>query len=95
VLDAVLQPSRVIDDKYRTLLLESEDGLTVSGFLVGGNAEEFYVAPDPLHPTTFRRIPRHQIAQRKVSPLSPMPEGLFNTFKAEEIYDLLGVLLAQ
>jgi putative heme-binding domain-containing protein len=92
LLDAIVHPSRVIDDKYRTLALETEDGQAASGFLVGGDAESFYIAADPLDPTVFRRIERAKISERRTSPLSPMPEGLLNTLTADEIYDLLGLL---
>jgi len=92
ILDATINPSRSIDDKYRTLLLETSEGKTASGFLVGGDAENYYVAADPLRPTTFQRIGRKEISSRTTSPLSPMPEGLLNTFTAAEIYDLLAYL---
>jgi putative heme-binding domain-containing protein len=89
LIDAVLRPARVVDEKYRTLMLENDEGQTVSGFLVGGDATSYFVAPDPLQPTVFRRIDRTSITSRSYSPLSPMPEGLFNTFTADEIFDLL------
>ena len=92
ILDAIVLPSRVIDDKYRSLTLETSNGLVATGYLVGGNAEMFFIAADPLRPTSFQRIPRAEITSRKQSPLSPMPEGLLNGLTAEEVYDLLGYL---
>jgi putative heme-binding domain-containing protein len=92
ILQSIVEPSKVIDDKYHTLTLETSGGLTATGFLVGGNADTFFVASDPLRPTTFQRIPRKEITSRKLSPLSPMPEGALNGLTAEEVYDLLGYL---
>lgn len=95
ILQSIVEPSKVIDDKYHTLTLETSGGLTATGFLVGGNAETLFVASDPLRPTTFQRIPRKEITSRKLSPLSPMPEGALNGLTAEEVYDLVGYLGAK
>jgi putative heme-binding domain-containing protein len=92
ILESIVEPAKVIDDKYRTLTLETSGGLTATGFLVGGNAETFFVAADPLRPTNFQRIPRKEITTRTHSPLSPMPEKLLDGLTAEEVYDLLGYL---
>jgi putative heme-binding domain-containing protein len=92
LLESIIEPSQVIDEKYHTITLETSGGLLATGFLVGGNRETFFVAQDPLRPATFQRIPRKEVISRTRSSLSPMPTGLLNGLTAEEIYDLLGYL---
>jgi len=92
LLEAIIEPSKVVDEKYRTVTLETSSGVTGSGYLVGGNAETFFLAQDPLRPASFQRIARNEVTNRTHSPVSPMPEGLLNGLTADEIYDLLGYL---
>ena len=92
LLDSMINPSRVIDEKYRSLLLETGDGQLLSGVLVGGDSTSFYIAADPLQPTQFQRVSRERISSRRHSPVSTMPQNLLNSLTAEEIVDLLGYL---
>lgn len=92
LLDAIINPSRVIDDKYRTLLFKTTDDAVVTGTLVGGDSSSLFIAADIQRPTEFRRIPKSEIAERQHSPLSPMPQGLLNTLTAEEVADLIAYI---
>lgn len=92
LLDAIINPSRIIEDKYRSLLLETDDGRLLSGVLVGGDAKSFYIAADPLQPVQFQQVSRDRISSRRTSSVSTMPQHLLNTLTAEEIVDLLGYL---
>lgn len=92
ILETILDPSRVVDEKYRSMLIQTSDGRSLSGQLVGGNKELFYIAPDPLVPADIRVIRRDTITSRTTSPTSTMPKGLLDTLSREEILDLLSYL---
>lgn len=84
----VLQPSLVIDEKYRSTLLTLTDGRVLSGSLEREDDERVVLKPNPLSPEIVE-VAKAQIKDRKVSDTSPMPPGLLNALKAEQIFDLL------
>ena len=92
ILETILDPSKVVEDKYRNLLIQTSDGQTISGQLVGGNQSVLYIAPDPLVPADIRTVRRDAITSRTASPTSTMPKGLLDTLSREEILDLLSYL---
>ncbi|HLJ09793.1 MAG TPA: c-type cytochrome [Planctomycetaceae bacterium] len=89
LLEAILLPSKVVDEKYRNMLIETDSGQILNGQLAGGDAATLVVAADPLEPSQLRRVPRKSIVSRRSSPVSIMPEGLLNTLERDEILDLL------
>lgn len=92
LLETILHPSRVVDEKYRSLILETDAGEIITGNLAGGDAESLAIAVNPNEPLQLRRVLRRSIETRRVSPVSPMPEGLLNSLTKEEIFDLLAYL---
>ncbi|MBS0263957.1 MAG: c-type cytochrome [Planctomycetes bacterium] len=95
LLETIVAPSKVVDEKYRNLVLETSDGKIITGQLVGGSATELFIGPDPLDPVQFVKVRRDSITSRKSSPTSIMPEGLLNGFTAAEIQDLLAYLVTR
>jgi putative heme-binding domain-containing protein len=87
--DAMIHPSRVIDEKYRDSRVLTADGEVVVGQLAVGNQEELYFSNNPLEPTQITRIRRDSIDSRQASQVSSMPTGLLNTLMEEEILDLM------
>jgi putative heme-binding domain-containing protein len=92
LLETILHPSRVVDEKYRNLILETDTGEIITGALAGGDVRSLAISVDPNEPTVLRRIARSSIETRRLSPASPMPEGLLNGLTREEIFDLLAYL---
>jgi putative heme-binding domain-containing protein len=92
LLEHILVPSKVIDGKYRQTVVETKSGQVLSGRVVGGDAENLLLAPDPLRPTKVMKIPLNDIDARKASPVSPMPAGMLNSLTEPEILDLLEYL---
>lgn len=92
LLESILLPSKVVDEKYRNLVIETDEGGVFTGQLAGGDAAYLAIAADPLEPARIVRVSRKGIVSRRTSPVSLMPEGLLNTFDREEILDLLAYL---
>ncbi len=88
LLDHILNPSKFIDEKFRLVMIHTSDGKTISGSLESEDDERVALKPNPLAPET-QEIAKAMITERKMSDLSPMPAGLLNSLKAEQILDLL------
>jgi putative heme-binding domain-containing protein len=92
LLDAIVTPSKVIDDKYRDTTFVLTTGKSISGRIVGGDDATLLVAPNPTAPFETTSIMMSEIETRQASPVSPMPMGLLNTFTAAEALDLFAYL---
>lgn len=93
LLDHILNPSKVIDEKFRFVTVTRADGTQVTGSLEGEDDERVKLRPNPLAPDTIE-IGKSTIRGRKDSDVSPMPPGLLNALRAEQILDLLAFLEA-
>ena len=94
MLESILEPSRVIDNKYRNVAISTKQGDLIEGRLVAEKDKSLLVAPNPYQPSHTREIMLSAIATRKDSGFSPMPVGLLNSFSRGDVLDLLAVLQA-
>ncbi len=88
LLDHILNPSKFIDEKFRFVTVKTSDGRTITGSLENEDDERVILKPNPLSPE-INEIAKAMIKERTLSEISPMPAGLLNTLKAEQILDLL------
>jgi putative heme-binding domain-containing protein len=88
LLDHILNPSKFIDEKFRYVTVKTSDGKTITGSLESEDDERVVLKTNPLAPEKTE-IAKAMIKERSVSEISPMPAGLLNTLKAEQILDLL------
>jgi putative heme-binding domain-containing protein len=93
LLDHILNPSKVVDEKFRFVTIKRADGSTVMGSLESEDDERVVLKPNPLSPETVE-VGKSLIKERSVSETSPMPAGLLNALKAEQILDLLAFIEA-
>ncbi|MCA9145734.1 MAG: c-type cytochrome [Planctomycetales bacterium] len=91
LLESILLPSKVIDEKYRLNSYLLDNGTVVTGTPVGVGAKSITLQIDPLRTETVEVL-REQIEQTLPANLSPMPSGLANVLTAEEILDLIAYL---
>lgn len=95
MLTALLEPSRVVAEKYRGHVFVLEDGRVITGQIVPGGdyrSPELTVMTDPLAPESVVTFAKRDVVRRKPSTVSPMPKGLLDTFTKGEILDLLAYL---
>ncbi len=88
LLDHILNPSKFIDEKFRFVTVKTSDGRILTGSLESEDDERVILKPNALAPETTE-IAKAMIQDRRISEISPMPAGLLNTLKAEQILDLL------
>ncbi|HET6249731.1 MAG TPA: c-type cytochrome [Tepidisphaeraceae bacterium] len=88
ILESIILPSKVISEQYAATEGKTKDGETFYGRLLEENADQIVLQPNGLKPERVT-IKKADITLRRFSKLSPMPEGLVNTFTKQEILDLL------
>ena len=88
LLEQILDPSKIIDEKFRTTTLFLADGSDLSGTIETEDATKLILRPNPLSPDTLE-IAKSTIRRREHSKVSPMPADLLNTLTADQILDLL------
>src|SRR4029078_3842886 len=86
-------PSKVVEEKFRFITVTRTDGTQVTGRLESEDDERVNLKPTPLARDTIE-IGKSLITKREVSGVSPMPPGLLNALKAEQILDLLAFIEA-
>jgi len=96
ILDAVLTPSKQVPSRQAQHVIALRDGRVITGRVVwnGFRASELHIASDPMRLEQVTKISKHDIVSYEESPVSPMPEGLLDTFSREEVLDLLAFLQA-
>ena len=91
MLEASTEPSKVLSEQYMNTVIATNDGRVISGRIATETDDQIVVRPQPLEPDTVT-IKKSEIESRKLSVISPMPDGLLNNFTKEEILDLLAYL---
>ncbi len=92
LLEAIIEPSKVISDQYGSKLVELKDGTTHAGLVVekaDSASLEIYL-PDPNSDPVV--VKTADVAKVADSPVSQMPPGLVNTLNEDELLDLLAYL---
>ncbi len=92
ILESILDPSKVVDEKYRNTIVETKDGEAYTGRIVGGDERTLVLGANALEPGEPITLERGRIAAQRESLVSPMPSGLLDTSTKAEILDLLAYL---
>lgn len=95
LLESIIEPSKEVSDQYAPVIVTRKDGETVIGRIANMNDETLMLATDMMDPGGFTNIKRTDITTIEASKLSPMPEGLLNTLREDEILDLMAFLLSR
>ena len=93
VLEAILWPSKVISEQYKSEMLEMKDGKVLAGVVVRENAASLFLKTAD-NPDRQVQVAKADIASRAESPVSLMPEGLLLGHSADEIANLLAFVMA-
>ncbi|MDX1962706.1 MAG: c-type cytochrome [Pirellulales bacterium] len=89
LLSNVFDPSLVIGAAYQAQIVETTDGLTLTGLVAEDNDQRLVLK---LQGGKLEIIPRQNIAASFTSPLSLMPEELEKQFSEQELRDLFAYL---
>jgi len=95
LLTAIVEPSKVIAENYRSTQIVTADGASHVGQVVlSGDyrSPQLRLATNPSSPQTTIAIDKSNIEQQRTSPISWMPTGLLNTLTRDDIDDLLAYI---
>ena len=92
LVDAILDPNKVISDQYQSHLVLTSGGLTVTGRAIEiGDQIHVYTDDADAPPKVIERA---DIEEMSVSKISQMPSNLIDTLNPEELKDLVAYLMS-
>jgi putative heme-binding domain-containing protein len=92
VLTELIEPSKVIDPKFRAFTIQTEQGEVLSGLVLSEDAKTVRIVAGADSPP--RDVPVADIEERIESKISMMPEGLLVTLTQEDILDLMAYVMS-
>jgi putative heme-binding domain-containing protein len=95
ILREILEPSKKIDEKYRTEVIITAEGKSISGLVIEENDTVVKLVQNPLASADATEIPKDEIEDRQKSPVSIMPQGALDKLTRDEILDLIAYLAAR
>jgi putative heme-binding domain-containing protein len=95
LVEAIVEPSKVVSDQYKASIVPTADGRVVSGRIVSETPEKIVIVTDPEDATKFAEIKREDIEEILPAAESLMPKGLLDQLNEEEVLDLLAYTLAR
>jgi len=91
ILESILEPSKVVSEQFQNFTIVKNDGEAETGRIIDENEDRVVLQPNPLSAERIE-IKKSEVAERRASKVSPMPEGLLDQFTKEEILNLLAYL---
>jgi len=94
IVESILWPSKTISDQYEMALIKTKAGDVISGMVKSENVQAVVLVTGEA-PDKPVRVLKAQIAERKKSSVSIMPEGLVDTLGVGPVSSLVTFLLGR
>ncbi len=94
ILEAIIDPNKVISDQYAATVFTLKDGSSIVGRKTNEDKDKYFVAQNPFAPQALKEILKKDVVSIKNSEVSIMLPGLINRLNPEELKDLLAYLKA-
>ena len=94
LLEQIMYPSKEINEQFVPTFVTLKNGETLSGVVVNLSGDRVTLNTDLYDPNQRTNVNRNDIESMGPSPVSPMPPGLLNMMKEEEVMDLLAYILS-
>jgi putative heme-binding domain-containing protein len=94
VLQQILEPSKVIEERYRNFDFDLKGNDPVTGMILKEDAESVTIQTGPAD-SLIQTLKKSEIQERHPKNSSPMPLGLLNALSKEQILDLLAYVEAK
>lgn len=95
LVEAIVDPSKVVSDQYKASIVQTADGRVVTGRIVSESPEKILIVTDPEDATKFVEIARSNIEELLPSQESLMPKGLLDGLNEAEVLDLVAYVLSK
>ena len=93
VLEHLLNPSKKIDKKHQSNIIELTSGKVLTGLITEETGDAIKLIDNPANPEKTTTISKTEIETRTLSEVSIMPKGVLNKLTREEIFDLLAFVI--
>ncbi len=94
LLEAIIEPSKVISDQYQNHAVITKDGATLVGKLMGEENGQILIATSPFDLTNLTSVSKDNVATTMPMQVSVMPPALINRLNQDEVLDLIAYLIA-
>jgi putative heme-binding domain-containing protein len=91
VLQQILEPSKVIEDRYLNFNFDLRDGDSLIGMVLKEDDQNVTIQTGPAD-SLIQVLKKIEIQRRQPRKASPMPVGLLNSLSKTQIFDLLAYL---
>ncbi|MEI8380391.1 MAG: c-type cytochrome [Planctomycetota bacterium] len=95
VAEAIIDPSKVVSDQYKTTQVETNSGKSYTGRVVSLSNDTITLLIDPEDSTKLVTLKKTDIEEQRLSPISLMPKDLFKQLNENEVLDLMAYLLSR
>jgi putative heme-binding domain-containing protein len=95
LLESIIEPSKEVSDQYAAAVITLKNGKTVVGRIVNSGGDNLAVMTDMLDPNGLTQVNARLVESVEKSKVSMMPKGLLDTFKEDEIVDLVAYLMSR
>jgi putative heme-binding domain-containing protein len=95
LLESIIDPSKEVSDQYGAVEIRTKDDRVITGRIVNLKEDVVMVNTDMLNPGGTVNVNRNLIDSMRPSKLSMMPTALLDTFKEDEVLDLMAYMLAR
>jgi len=95
VAEAIIDPSKVVSDQYKTTQIVTTDGKTYTGRVVSLTDDSLTLLIDPEDSTKVVTVKKSMIDDQQLSSTSLMPKDLLKTLNEKEVLDLMAYLLSR
>jgi len=91
VLEQILEPSKIIEERYRNFNFELKDGDSVLGMILKEDDQSLTIQTGPAD-SLIQVLRKAEIQRRRAQASSAMPVGLLNALSKSQVFDLLAYL---
>ena len=95
LLESIIEPSKEISDQYAAVVITLKNGKEITGRIVNSHGDNITVMTNMLDPNGLTNVNAKQVESTEKSKVSMMPKALLDTFKEDEILDLIAYLMSR
>lgn len=96
IIEAIIEPSKMIPDQYVRKVFTLKDGSSLAGKIINVTAkkggERYLINTNPMNIAESQQVLVEDIVSQEDLPVSFMPPGLIYSFTAEDMADLIAYL---
>lgn len=94
LLDQIINPSRVINEQFSSVIALTDDGQVHTGVIVNLNGDTLQLNTDLTDPNMRITLDRKTIESLEMSKVSAMPTALLNLLTKDEILNLMAYIIS-